>query len=157
MQPWAAFQLRMKCVSATFTITRQQTWSCARAQFQKKLYLIISKTWERKRREWNWFDDLFYFFPHRIESQNIDVSKGRFANYKSIEWTPQRVENLYKMYTEAPVSMQCNRSDGNRFEGFNWEDAPITKIPTQTPRTPKACGKSLQMSEDCGWFGECYY
>lgn len=64
------------------------------------------------------------------------------------------------MYTSEPLSMQCNRSDGNRFEGYDWEGAPITEVPIQLPQPQPSCapaGRSLQNSDLCDMFGDCIY
>lgn len=97
---------------------------------------------------------------NRKDRQNIDKKRGRFANYRAIEWTMPHVNELFTMYTNEPLSMQCNRSDGHRFSGFNWEGAPITEVPIQLPQPKPSCsrgGKSLQNSNDCDMFGECFY
>jgi dopamine beta-monooxygenase len=41
--------------------------------------------------------------------------KGIADNYRSIHWSPNKVRTLKKMYDNAPLSMQCNRSSGQRF------------------------------------------
>lgn len=74
------------------------------------------------------------YIYHRKDHQKIDTKKGRFAAYRTIEWTQPRVNELFTMYTNEPLSMQCNRSDGGRFEGFRWENAPITLVPQQLPK-----------------------
>jgi dopamine beta-monooxygenase len=88
------------------------------------------------------------------------MKKGRAAAYKSIEWTLPRINELFTMYTNEPLSMQCNRSDGHRFEGFKWENAPITEVPLQLPQPQPSCsrgGKSLRDSNNCDMFGDCIY
>lgn len=102
----------------------------------------------------------FFEFFNRKDHQKIDVKKGRAYNYKSIEWTLPHVNELLTMYTNEPLSMQCNKSDGHRFDGFNWEGAPITEVPIQPPFRYSSCargGKSLQNSDDCDMFGMCIY
>lgn len=67
------------------------------------------------------------------------------------------------MYVQEPLSMQCNRSDGMRFDGYEWEGAAITPVKQQMPQlqSPK-CGdhskweKPLQEGK-CDMFGECIY
>ncbi len=44
-----------------------------------------------------------------------DADKGVSDNYKAIHWTPLNTRLLEKFYDVAPLSMQCNQSDGNRF------------------------------------------
>lgn len=67
------------------------------------------------------------------------------------------------MYSQAPLSMQCNRSDGNRFDGYNWEGAPITPAAIQTPVYDKECenynpyGVIPLDQGRCGYLGECIY
>lgn len=41
--------------------------------------------------------------------------KGIADNYQSIRWSPNKVHTLKKMYDSGPLSMQCNRSSGQRF------------------------------------------
>lgn len=45
-----------------------------------------------------------------------------------------RVELLKDVYAEAPLSMQCNMSSGDRFPGY-WENTPLTQglIPLPPP------------------------
>lgn len=97
------------------------------------------------------------------EHQNIDASLGRSHNYRSIHWTTPRVDELYTMYIQEPLSMQCNKSDGNRFEGYNWEGVPITEMKIQAPNQDPLCENynlhGIQSLEDgdCGYLGECIY
>lgn len=35
--------------------------------------------------------------------------------YQSVSWTPTIVRSLELFYKNAPISMQCNKSDGSRF------------------------------------------
>lgn len=67
------------------------------------------------------------------------------------------------MYVQEPLSMQCNRSDGNRFEGFNWEGAPITPVKIQLPIHRQNCENYnpywMNPLEEgaCDLLGECIY
>lgn len=97
------------------------------------------------------------------ERQRIHSMAGRSENYKAIRWTVTRVMELYAVYTQEPLSMQCNRSDGTRFEGFNWEGAPITPVKVQLlPRGDLSCHRERfwkKPIEDglCDLLGECIY
>lgn len=94
------------------------------------------------------------------ENQKLDVSKGRFETYRDIQWTNASAENLWKTYTTEPLSMSCNRTNGKKFDGFNFEGAPITVLADQRPRPIKSCSKSglsLQNTELCDKFGDCIY
>lgn len=58
--------------------------------------------------------------------------------------------------------MQCNRSDGHRFEGYEWEAAPITPIIEPRSKLSKCSDwqkkfvKPLQKGA-CDMYGECIY
>lgn len=48
---------------------------------------------------------------------SISYEQGPRMNYLAISpWTPLRVKTLQALYTESPISMQCNKSDGSRFQ-----------------------------------------
>ena len=51
----------------------------------------------------------------RYMDQNTSPVLGISDNYKQIEWTPENVYLLRYFYEIAPLSMQCNQSDGTRF------------------------------------------
>ncbi|KAJ8975893.1 hypothetical protein NQ317_011364 [Molorchus minor] len=63
----------------------------------------------------------------RWEGQPTSPSKGVSDNYKAINWNKMRVQLLSEVYNEAPLSMQCNMSSGDRFPGY-WENAHIPPI-----------------------------
>lgn len=76
-------------------------------------------------------DDFFF----RWEDQPTSPSKGISENYKVISWNRIRVQLLREVYNEAPLSMQCNMSSGDRFPGY-WENAHIP--PILLPLSPAA-------------------
>lgn len=93
------------------------------------------------------------------EHQSISEEKGRFESYRSIKWTTPRINELYGMYTEEPLSMQCNKSDGQRFDGFEWEGAPITEVPVELPVVKGSCLNAVESlhSGKCDLLGDCIY
>lgn len=48
-------------------------------------------------------------------------------NYHSINWSPRRARELIEFYSTAPLSVQCNRSDGSRWPG-NWNGIEPTRL-----------------------------
>lgn len=74
----------------------------------------------------------------RWERQNTSPNKGVSENYKAIEWNPLRVKFLNNLYHEAPLSMQCNMSNGDRFPGY-WENTPVTTVKTPLPPPVRDC------------------
>uniref|UniRef100_A0A6G1SKP1 Dopamine beta-hydroxylase n=1 Tax=Aceria tosichella TaxID=561515 RepID=A0A6G1SKP1_9ACAR len=48
-------------------------------------------------------------------------------NYHSINWSPRRARELIEFYSTAPLSVQCNRSDGSRWPG-NWNNIEPTRL-----------------------------
>lgn len=105
-------------------------------------------------------------FPtHRVEKQSPVIPGGaRSDNYHSVHWTKTRADQLFEYYLEEPLSMQCNRSDGFRFEGFDWEGAPITEFTPPRSTLRGNCQippelhwfKPLEVGH-CDAFGECIY
>lgn len=95
--------------------------------------------------------------------EDIQIDGARSENYRSIEWTKNRVDELWTMYTHEPLSMQCNRSDGFRFDGFEWEGSSITPATLQIPVQNGKCenynpfGVIPLEQGKCGFLGECIY
>ena len=48
-------------------------------------------------------------------------SKQATTNYHDIEWTPKRAAELFKLYSDSTLAMQCQSGSGNQLPG-NWED-----------------------------------
>lgn len=105
------------------------------------------------------------FFVHSNDRKHkISPYKARSKNYRSIAWTKPEIDELYTMYTQEPLSMSCNRSDGIHFPGFKWEGAPITEADIQVPmHRIEICPEynphgvvPLEQGE-CGYLGECIY
>lgn len=109
---------------------------------------------------------LFLLKPLNRREHQHDVSlKGaRSVNYRSIEWTKPHIDELYGMYVQEPLSMQCNQSNGHRFPDFEWEGAPISQASIQVPlRRFETCenfnpyGVIPVEQGECGYLGECIY
>ncbi|KAG8233749.1 hypothetical protein J437_LFUL003819 [Ladona fulva] len=78
---------------------------------------------------------------HSIRGANRPTdenSKGVSDNYGSVRWSPLEASLLSKVYEETPLSMQCNRSDGRRFQG-EWEGAPGIKVQIPLPPPTRPC------------------
>lgn len=71
----------------------------------------------------------------RWEEQDTNPTQSISRNYNAIKWNKMRVQLLKDVYSESPLSMQCNMSSGDRFPGY-WENTPIT--PILKPLAPKA-------------------
>lgn len=96
------------------------------------------------------------FFNYR------NINSARSENYKSLSWDPQLVSELYTMYIEEPLSMQCNQSNGYRFPGYNWESARITELPILPPIHKRYCHELADAEPAivegfCDLLGECIY
>ncbi|XP_017113449.1 tyramine beta-hydroxylase [Drosophila elegans] len=107
----------------------------------------------------------YFIYMKRTEHQHgVHLNGARSSNYRSIEWTQPRVDQLYTMYIQEPLSMQCNRSDGTRFEGRgSWEGVAATPVQIRIPIHRKLCPnynplwlKPLEKGE-CDLLGECIY
>nr|CAA94391.2 tyramine-beta-hydroxylase [Drosophila melanogaster] len=107
----------------------------------------------------------YFIYMKRTEHQHgVHLNGARSSNYRSIEWTQPRIDQLYTMYMQEPLSMQCNRSDGTRFEGrSSWEGVAATPVQIRIPIHRKLCPnynplwlKPLEKG-DCDLLGECIY
>ncbi|XP_049873165.1 tyramine beta-hydroxylase [Pectinophora gossypiella] len=81
----------------------------------------------------------YFKFEQRWDNMSICYKASPRMNYLSIHpWTPLRVNSLNTLYTESPISMQCNKSDGHRFQG-DWEGMAIPKIRIPLPKESRVC------------------
>lgn len=66
-------------------------------------------------------------------------------NFNAIHWSRNKALFLSKLYEESPLSMQCNRSSGDRFPG-TWEGVPVTRIlePSNDASPDGKCEKSVE-------------
>ncbi|KAG7308475.1 hypothetical protein JYU34_005685 [Plutella xylostella] len=84
----------------------------------------------------------YFKFEKRWDNMSISDKASPRENYLSIHpWTPLRTQSLQKLYAESPISMQCNKSDGNRFQG-DWEGIHIPTVKVQLPSEPRKCPES---------------
>ncbi|XP_058445069.1 tyramine beta-hydroxylase isoform X1 [Malaya genurostris] len=107
----------------------------------------------------------YFKYMREVEQQNtVRPGEGRSDNYHNIQWTKARADQLLEYYLEEPLSMQCNRSDGFRFDGFNWEGAPVTEFSPPRRTLKEHCKipselhwfKPLEVGK-CDAFGDCIY
>lgn len=105
----------------------------------------------------------YFEFMRRSERQQVTENGPRSENYKAIRWTDTRVMELFAVYTQETLSMQCNRSDGLRFDGYDWEGVASTPVTVQLlPTGDPMCRKDRfeeKPIEDglCDLLGECIY
>jgi len=64
-----------------------------------------------------------YFDWLKINGENVESSNPISENYKNVRWTEERIEELRKLYETGSLSVQCNKSSGDRFPG-QWEHRP---------------------------------
>ena len=60
----------------------------------------------------------------RLEDMPTDTERGSkqaTKNYHDIEWTPKRAAELFKLYSDSTLAMQCQSGSGNQLPG-DWED-----------------------------------
>lgn len=60
-------------------------------------------------------------------STSSSAIKSISENYNSIEWSARRSRELIQFYSQAPLSIQCNRSNGERFPGY-WNGIPASQL-----------------------------
>ena len=71
-------------------------------------YVILCDTYQGER-------TVYAILCDRYQGERTSSSYGISDNYKAINWTPMNVHLLKTFYDTAPLSMQCNQSDGTRF------------------------------------------
>lgn len=81
----------------------------------------------------------FFGFLHDYLDEDTSSSNGISGNYKAIRWTPMNVHLLKAYYGMAPLSMQCNQSNGQRFPGFEWENARLPTVLSPMPPKERPC------------------
>lgn len=67
---------------------------------------------------WNYFRDIKqrHLQPLQVpERADLLTESIVEHNYRAIHWTPYLSDNLHQMYSDSPLSVQCNRSSGDRF------------------------------------------
>ncbi|KAL1516807.1 hypothetical protein ABEB36_000660 [Hypothenemus hampei] len=69
----------------------------------------------------------YFDYMREWEDQSTTPVQTISENYKVIKWNKMRVQLLNEVYHEAPLSMQCNTSNGDRFPGY-WENAPLPVV-----------------------------
>ncbi|ESO05950.1 hypothetical protein HELRODRAFT_64253, partial [Helobdella robusta] len=57
----------------------------------------------------------FFDLMKRKFDDDIDLENGISYNYQTIDWTREKVDMLRNFYDTAPISMQCNKSNGVKF------------------------------------------
>ncbi|XP_018564071.1 tyramine beta-hydroxylase [Anoplophora glabripennis] len=82
--------------------------------------------------------ETYFRYMNEWEGQPTSTNQGVSQNYKSIKWNKMRVQLLNEVYNEAPLSMQCNMSSGDRFPGY-WENAHIPPVITPLPPPFRKC------------------
>lgn len=79
----------------------------------------------------------FFHYMNHYEGENTDTnSKGYSENFNSIHWSVNNVKKLHSLYLHSPLSMQCNQSNGERFNG-NWDGIQVTKIYSKYKKNQK--------------------
>ncbi|XP_053655726.2 dopamine beta-hydroxylase [Cherax quadricarinatus] len=82
----------------------------------------------------------YFNFMNRWELQDTSPELGWRENYQSIHWTPLRSGMLADLYNNSPISMQCNKSSGERFPGY-WENIAIPHAIHSLPLHQRKCNQ----------------
>lgn len=82
----------------------------------------------------------YFKFLNEWERQRTSPERAVSVNYNGAEWTPMRSRVLHQVYEQSTLSMQCNRSTGERFPG-DWENRPSTKVLYTLPPPARSCSR----------------
>lgn len=81
----------------------------------------------------------YFKFEKRWDNMSISYTASPRNNYLAIKpWTQLRASSLHALYTDSPISMQCNKSDGSRFQG-DWEGIRVPRIKLPLPAEQRMC------------------
>jgi dopamine beta-monooxygenase len=69
----------------------------------------------------------YFEYMREFEGEETSRGAGYSHNFNAIHWGNKKAADLMRLYENSPLSMQCNRSSGERFVG-DWEGTPITRI-----------------------------
>ncbi|XP_055929694.1 dopamine beta-hydroxylase-like [Argiope bruennichi] len=83
----------------------------------------------------------YFRYMRQYNDERTSESKGVDENYQSIHWSQANADFLYHLYSNAPLSMQCNQSSGDRFPGY-WNGVPKTEILYPLPPQKRRCRSS---------------
>ncbi|KAH9627911.1 hypothetical protein HF086_015355 [Spodoptera exigua] len=65
----------------------------------------------------------YFKFEKRWDNMSISYTASPRSNYLAIKpWTHLRAGSLHALYTESPISMQCNKSDGRLGRNIDTKD-----------------------------------
>lgn len=89
----------------------------------------------------------YFQYMHDYNEEPTSIEKGVGENYQSIHWTQNNADFLHHLYLNAPLSMQCNQSSGDRFPGY-WNGIPRTEVlyPLSAPK--RRCSNSMKTSKE---------
>jgi len=74
----------------------------------------------------------------RYQGERTSAKLGVSDNYKSVRWTLMNSHLLNTFYETAPLSMQCNQSDGHKFPVSEPHSRPSWRIRlSEAPATSK--------------------
>ncbi|XP_014671913.1 PREDICTED: dopamine beta-hydroxylase-like [Priapulus caudatus] len=80
----------------------------------------------------------YFNFMHYYNNDLTSENQTYAENYAAIRWTPLQAALLQQLYTHTELSMQCNRSNGDRFPG-DWNQMPPTSISLPYPPVNQSC------------------
>ncbi|XP_074594272.1 dopamine beta-hydroxylase-like [Brevipalpus obovatus] len=87
------------------------------------------------------------YFEHlrTYENQNTSENYPISTNYRNIDWSTHQANQLNSFYLNSPLSMQCNKSSGDRFPG-NWEGISLPEVRKPLEKS-NSCGKNMPTSQ----------
>lgn len=88
------------------------------------------------------FLSMFFKYMNVYEGQKTDFRRKGYAdNFNSIHWSLNNVRKLNNLYLHSPLSMQCNQSNGQRFQG-DWSGIQVTKVYSKLKKQPSECSQN---------------
>ncbi|XP_054721644.1 dopamine beta-hydroxylase-like [Uloborus diversus] len=89
----------------------------------------------------------YFKYMNEYNDESTSDTKDVGENYHSIHWSQNNADFLHHLYSNAPLSMQCNQSSGDRFPGY-WNGVPLTDILYPLPRHGRKCSRNTRLFKD---------
>ncbi|XP_042895000.1 dopamine beta-hydroxylase [Parasteatoda tepidariorum] len=85
----------------------------------------------------------YFNYMNKYNDEMTSESKPVEENYESIHWSEGNAAFLHHLYSFAPLSMQCNRSSGDRFPGY-WNGIQKPYVLYPLPQPTRKCKNNFK-------------
>ncbi|XP_035207387.1 dopamine beta-hydroxylase-like [Stegodyphus dumicola] len=88
----------------------------------------------------------YFRYMNTYNDEDTSDEKTVADNYHSIHWSQNNADFLSHLYSDAPLSMQCNQSSGDRFPGY-WNGIPRTDVLYPLSEPKRKCASNMRLNK----------